>query len=335
MIRKERQIPPKIELLEALLRRLPPTHSKKELLSEELAKAYAGYRGEKSLDYHFDFLPNDKYFIIHDLRIPDSENRYFQLDTLIISACFILIIEVKNISGTLTFDRTFHQLIRELDGNEEAFPDPFLQTSRQESQLKNLLTKYKYTSIPVLSLIVISKPSTIIKNTSHFKETSLKVIHAASLPTKLNDLASIYKEEILTKSELNKIIQLLVQHHSPAYPGVLQKFQIHSSEIITGAHCPICSTLPLHRQRGAWYCPVCKSNIQNAHIYSLKDFYLLISPIISNKQLREFLQLPSISIASKILVSLNLQHSGNFKKRQYELSLTKLNELVKAHSAKL
>ncbi|WP_214480847.1 nuclease-related domain-containing protein [Bacillus sp. SM2101] len=335
MIKKERQIPPKIEKLEALLRRLPPTHSKKEILSEELAKAYAGFRGEKSLDYYFDFLPSEKYFILHDLRIPDSENRYFQLDTLIISACFILIIEVKNISGTLTFDRTFHQLIRELDGNEEAFPDPFLQTSRQESQLKNLLTKYKYPSIPVISLIVISKPSTIIKTTSHFKETSQKVIHAASLPAKLNDLASVYKKEILTKRDLNKIIQLLVKQHSPTYPDVLQKFHIQPSEIITGVHCPICTTLPLHRQRGAWSCPVCKSNIENAHVYALKDFYLLISPIISNKQLREFLQLPSISIATKILASLNLQYSGNFKNRQYELSFTNLNEIVKAHSAKL
>lgn len=82
----------------------------------------AGYRGEQSLDYYLGFLTN--YFILHDLRLPDRDH-HFQLDTLLISPYFILILEVKNISGTLIFDDHFKQLIRVTPEKEEGFgPDP-------------------------------------------------------------------------------------------------------------------------------------------------------------------------------------------------------------------
>ncbi|MFE8701377.1 hypothetical protein ACFYKX_12300 [Cytobacillus sp. FJAT-54145] len=67
MIVKERKVPIKVEVNKALLRRLASTHPKRKKIETDLGKNLAGYNGEQSLDYHLSFLPNDEFFILHDL----------------------------------------------------------------------------------------------------------------------------------------------------------------------------------------------------------------------------------------------------------------------------
>lgn len=134
MIVKPRKIPLSIRKLEALIRRLPPYHPKLPFISEELNKKMAGYKGESSLDFYLGFLDPKQYFIFHDLRLKD-DSRFFQIDTLIVTKSYLLIIEVKNIAGTIHFDPLFNQLIRIKEGKEMAFPDPLLQVKRHELQL--------------------------------------------------------------------------------------------------------------------------------------------------------------------------------------------------------
>jgi hypothetical protein len=78
---------------------------------------------------------------------------------------FILILEVKNITGTLYFDQLHHQLIRTTTDQEEAFPDPILQTRRHRLQLKSWINTHQIPAIPITSLVVISNPTS--KNQSH------------------------------------------------------------------------------------------------------------------------------------------------------------------------
>lgn len=56
MIKKERKIPLSIQKIEALLRRLPDDHPMRDKMKEDLAKSWAGYRGEQSVDYYLSFL---------------------------------------------------------------------------------------------------------------------------------------------------------------------------------------------------------------------------------------------------------------------------------------
>ncbi|MED1098241.1 MULTISPECIES: nuclease-related domain-containing protein [Bacillus] len=90
-----------------MLRNLPSNHPKIPLITEELKKRTAGYRGETALDFPLSFIAEKDYFIFHDLRLQDS-SRYFQMDTLVLSQKFALILEVKNIAGSLYFDPTFN-----------------------------------------------------------------------------------------------------------------------------------------------------------------------------------------------------------------------------------
>jgi hypothetical protein len=124
LIKKERTISTRIKLEEALLRELPPDHKKRPEIQYSLRKNLAGYRGEKELDYHFSFLPDESFLIFNDLRLPRSLNpqRFFQMDTLLLSPQFIVLIESKNIYGHLFFDSHTKQVIRTFDGKKEGFP---------------------------------------------------------------------------------------------------------------------------------------------------------------------------------------------------------------------
>ncbi|MGG3641280.1 nuclease-related domain-containing protein [Bacillus gobiensis] len=189
MIIKERKYPISLQKLEAILKRLPKKASfsaKRALIEEEFLKQKAGYNGEQSIDYHLRLLPDKKYFILQDLRLANKYG-YFQIDTLILSQHFLVILEIKNIRGTIYFDDDFNQLIRSVDGKEEGFLDPMLQISRQQSELMHWLSNENniFTNVPIETFVVISNPSTIIKSSSSnvfIKET---VMHGSFLPQRI------------------------------------------------------------------------------------------------------------------------------------------------------
>ncbi|MCK6258408.1 NERD domain-containing protein [Fictibacillus sp. KIGAM418] len=202
MIIKERKMPLIIRKLNALLRRLPQHHPQRKDIEASFAKYMAGYRGEESIDYVLGFLPEEEYYILHDVRLSDGV-RYFQIDTLIVSLKFILLLEIKNISGTLVFDQTFNQLIRITDEKEEAFPDPILQIQRHEQQFRAWLHQHQHHlhlhQIPLESLVIISSPYTLIKNSRDNQAEHLEmVIHSGKLSKKVNDFETLYHNPILT-----------------------------------------------------------------------------------------------------------------------------------------
>ncbi|WP_421381248.1 nuclease-related domain-containing protein [Bacillus salacetis] len=77
--------------LEALDGRLLETHVAKELIRDELGRRMAGYKGEVNLNYPLSFLSPEDFLILHHIRLFDGTH-YFQIDTLIITVKFILIV---------------------------------------------------------------------------------------------------------------------------------------------------------------------------------------------------------------------------------------------------
>ncbi|WP_162357091.1 nuclease-related domain-containing protein [Metabacillus mangrovi] len=127
MIAKKRTLPLHLLKIQALLRRLPPSHKQISLITEDMNKSTAGYKGELAADYYLSLFDQPSRYIFHDLRLPHAHT-YFQMDTLYLSPSFALIIEVKNISGTLIFEPGLNQMIRSKDGIKTGFADPILQT---------------------------------------------------------------------------------------------------------------------------------------------------------------------------------------------------------------
>ncbi|EIJ80702.1 nerd domain-containing protein [Bacillus methanolicus PB1] len=315
MIAKQRKIPIRIQIYEALLRRLPKNHPKRPEIEEDALKRQAGYKGEQALDFYLNLLPEKDYTIFHDLRLPYG-NSHFQIDTLLLSSTFALILEVKNISGTLIFDRTFNQLIRITGDKEESFPDPLSQVYNQHYQFKNWMEKRKIPELPIEYLVVISNSSSIIKISGN-SNIYRKICPVGDLLRRINEISKIYKSIIITQKEIRRISQFLLKNHSEPSYDITQIYGISKKEISTGVQCPSCFTMPMIRKHGTWECPLCQTRSKTAHVQALQDYFLLIDSSITNKQFRDFLHLHSINTANYLLSSMNLCTSGSTKSRLY------------------
>ncbi len=316
LIRKKRTVPIEILILEALLRRLQPDHPKIPQIQAELAKRKKGYRGELSLNYYLDLIDTPEFLILHDIRLTDGKS-FFQIDTLMITPYFFLILEVKNIAGTLYFEDESNQMIRTLNNEEEGMPNPILQALRHSRQFKNWLTQRKLPLLPIEHLVIISDPKTIIKASRPSIFT--KVMHNANLPFTFEKFQNRHTKETLTMKEMKKIAGAIEKHHTPKKPDPLVQFFISQTEILKGVHCSKCSALPIERKRGYWYCDNCCAKSQDAYIQALKDYTLLIKPTFTNEEIRDFLQIPSSKLIFRLLKSMNLEYTGEKKGRMYRL----------------
>ncbi len=316
MIVKERKMPVHLLQLEALLRRLPAHHSKRNVVVENLAKFMAGYKGEQSIEYPLSFLPETEYSILHDIRLFDQKH-YFQIDTLIVSSCFLLFLEIKNIVGTLIFDAKFNQLIRISDGTlEEGFPDPFLQIKRQEMQLKKWLSLHGIYNLPIESLIVISSPRTIIKTSDEI--LSSKIIHSANLPNKIKQIKNQYKEKVV--SDINGFINKIMNGHSSQRQNILAQYKVKKEELLKGVQCEECFTMAMLKEKQGWRCSNCNSTSKHAHLRALQDYTLLFGTITTNSKLRDFLNMQSSCAVKRLLQTMNIPHTGDNKGRIYDLT---------------
>lgn len=312
-------------VLEALLRRLIPNHPKRSKIKEELIRRKAGYIGERSLDYYKRQFPYLGHYIFQDLRLPLSNNACFQIDSLLLSNRYSIIYDAKHHSGTLVFEE--QQMLRTYDSLEEAFPNPIIQAENQQYHLENLIRKYFNITLPSTSFIVITNPSTIIRYDSHYEQIASKRVIRPTVVRQKSDLFwQKHQKELISKSELQRLCQLLLKLDTPLKPNVLEEFNIGADDILTGVRCSICQSFTVSRQYGSWVCKKCRNADKNAHIPALIDYFLLVGDSITNRQIRTFLHLPSISIASKILASLQLPFEGSFKNRVYFLSLDKLEK---------
>ena len=317
MIAKERTIPIRIQKNDALLRRLPQQHIKRAEIEEDQVKRMAGYRGEQSLDYYLSKLPEKDWIIFHGIRLFDGKY-FFQIDTLILSPYFSLILEVKNFFGTLFFDPLLAQLIQTTqNGEEKGYANPIEQANQQSVSLKKWLAKQNI-HIPIDFLVVISKPSTIIKtppNNTHFLQ---KITHTQFLVSKIEKLKIAHKREFFSPKESKKLTRLLLKAHVPETFDCLKFYKISPSELITGVICPNCFTYPMKRHYGTWYCRNCKNKDKHAHLQAVIDFFLLNNDLpITNQQFRQLLHLTSTDVARKMLISLNLPCTGKNKGRIY------------------
>lgn len=301
------------------LRRLSHQHPRRKDLEDEWARINAGHYGEKSVDYYLELLlTNQNLFIFHDIRIQQATH-FYQMDILILSPYFFLIIEVKNMVGTLIFDQEFHQLIRIYKNKREVFSCPISQLYRQKFLFIEWLKKHRFPTIPIESLVIISNPHTWIRGIPQNNAISKSVIHSNHILSRFHSLTQKHKEEKVTKKELKALSKLLLKHHTPSQYNFQQKYDIHERDIIKGVFCPSCTALPMTRKKHKWYCTVCHTFSKDAHLQALKDYSSLIRPTITNKQCCDFLQISVPYVAQYLLNNLHLPVVGANKGRKYEL----------------
>ncbi|MCG1022777.1 nuclease-related domain-containing protein [Sutcliffiella horikoshii] len=325
IVLKEREYSMKIQVLQALIRRLRPNHPSLPIIKKDLGMAMAGYRGEESIDYYLGILPEMEHDIIvfHDLRLPYN-NKYFQLDTLLISPTFYLILEVKNMIGILQFDPAFQQLIQIIneDGNEKRIPhrDPIQQVNIQLSQFKSWLKIAKLPYLPCECLVIMANANSELRALSHPNIVQKFVTRNTAISDRIVAYITEYGIGEWDTKEFKKIKNKILKNNEPSlFTDLLNKYAIKRSDILNGVFCKSCDTLSMKRRRGCWVCVECNFKCSEAHLEALKDYKLLICSTITNKSLREFLGIKCESTALRLLTSANLAYFGSTRNRRYIL----------------
>lgn len=234
MIMLKRSYPLRALSAKKLLRRIPFSHAKCKLIEDLFHREDAGYWGEKALDYHLSFLPEDQYYIFQHIRLK-YKKWTFQIDFLLLTTKFALIIEVKNYTATLKFESQFNQLIQTQKDKEKSYDDPIEQVKRQQFLLTKWLEKYTTIHLPIHHLVVINNPNAILKTDPDNKEVLKKVCKPYKLLDKINELVVAHQKEMVTVQELRKAGKLLIKHHTPEEFNILEHFKISIEEIPTGA----------------------------------------------------------------------------------------------------
>ncbi len=93
-----------LKSLPRLLARLHPNSPKYKEIEDKLYRVQAGYAGEVKVDKYLEstIFPQ-KVIVLTDVQLPVAENFLIQIDTLILSRSSIILLEIKNIAGTLTY----------------------------------------------------------------------------------------------------------------------------------------------------------------------------------------------------------------------------------------
>lgn len=101
-------------------------------------------------------VPNNA-LLIHSFETRNEVGKSHQIDTLFVCPHFIFILEIKNISGSIWYEKNKHQLLRRKgNGEVESFQSPLDQVQRHADLIERIVGRLGY-PLPVHKAVVIAK----------------------------------------------------------------------------------------------------------------------------------------------------------------------------------
>lgn len=298
--------------LQMLEKRLKDTHPQKEIILAKVKAAKAGLQGERRISevfakYTFPF----EYLLAENIGL--DANGKFQMDAIFLTPYFLVILESKNISGKLFFKQNPALLERETPaGKIDVFESPEIQLSRNIYLLQEWLGEQSLT-IPIYGVIVLSNPKVRVVEPPRKHSTILP----QTIPVYLRNLP---RENVYFDSDkiqkFSKQIKIGQQIYIP-FP-LCERWGINPTDLRSGVQCENCDLLGMIKRKNGWNCPRCGHIDKVGHEKALRDWFMLISDTITNKQCRTFLHIESSDVAHRLLQSLNLIETGTSRDRKYK-----------------
>ncbi|WP_107840338.1 nuclease-related domain-containing protein [Metasolibacillus meyeri] len=268
----------------------------------ELIRVQQGLVGEYYVDRQWDDMQlNTPYFLLHDFQTSKH-----QIDTLFLCHQFLLILEIKNITGIIEIDNTPHQFTRKLkDGSVQGFRNPLNQAQRHQRMLEQYIR-----TLPIFYVVVLAHPKTIIERIP----PNAPIIHSSGLESYVRDLLASHPP-CLTNDHLEQLLQQLLQMRVSVKP----KLNIDASLMRRGVLCNQCAA-QMYYKHGNFICLDCVLKDDGTLLQrALSDYYLLVDEWISNEQFRTFLGIDSIHAAKRLLKKLELPYVGEKRVRKYRI----------------
>lgn len=322
MIIKQRTSNNEYFILDALKRRLPSSHPSYNNISNRIASLEAGIWGENSVKAKLqNFYPPFKFFVLHDIQLQSVE--FFQIDHLIITPHYFLIIESKNLKDDIEITRNPDQMIQFFsNGTRKTYDSPIAQVERNVMWLENWLHE-RNIRIPIYGLVAFTNTNCHIKTSQ--EEPS--ICRTKDINKKILQLPR--DELFLSEEEMNQIAAVILKNHRQHNKSdLLNYYEVVVNEIITGVQCLSCGRFEMtwRKRFGIWEC-VCGNKCENAHERALEDYRYIIGDEMTNKQCRQFLHLHTRNTAQRLLVKSNYIQVGERVNCKYKFNgLKKSNE---------
>ena len=295
--------------MQALLRRLHIHDEHFHNYQTELSNLQAGYFGEQRLDREFtDFTIPHAHHLLHNVEIRTSHGSSHQMDSIVLTSHFLLILEIKNITGTLLYKPHHHEFSRlRKDGVVENFTDPFEQAYRHQLFIERLLHSW-HIKLPVTYAVVIVNQNAVLDESLR----GYPIFHLTGLRRYIHHLFSTFSACDVDLAHVSKRLLELIQRHPP------KRRVTDTDRLKKGVLCVKCEFKSwMEYENRSWCCRTCGTRDKNALRWALHDYRLLISERITNQQFREFVGIESIHTASKILTRSGLEKVGDNKGRAY------------------
>ena len=293
LILKEKTEPESLNRLRRLVTRLEdPSPYLQELRNRE-----QGYHYECQLQFFLDrilyqFHPT---IILHDIRIPIGHTS-FQIDCLLLTMNFGLLIEIKSSSGTMSFTNNG----RFFNYDKGEMHNPITQVLEQRDRLIDFLGVNNYFFEHV---VCVGNPRVSVETDDSSNWVLERIIPFEQLKNFINNMFQKYSQSIITKDRMINIGNYLKSSHQEK----LHRYNVHPNLVQPGVICPSCKRLGMERKRYNWYCKHCKCDSKYAHHEDILDWFSFkSSDKLTNTTCRNFLGVNSETTAYTLLNNCNL-----------------------------
>ncbi|WP_342508631.1 nuclease-related domain-containing protein [Sporosarcina sp. FSL K6-2383] len=301
-----RKKPVLLQGIPRLIARLPPDHRKVQYLQKQLYRIGAGYSGECNVDSYIERTQFPHIMkIFTDVHLCNSPKFTFQIDTLIITEQYILIIEVKNLKDSVRFIPNPPHLVQVLETGDEVVLDcPVYQIESNKSNLDEWL-RQRGIHLKTLGLLILANPNTKVIDTPD----NFPIIYKKQIPFYLQKLRPT--EDILTPQQIQELSRQIHAEQQQFNPFPLcTYYHIHPDDLRKGLLCHDCHGQLKRKNRETWHCPHCLKVAVDPHNDAIQDWLILVKPSLNNKDCRNFLMLKDKYAASYALNKSPLMKKG-------------------------
>lgn len=215
---------------------------RKKLIDRDIIYLKQGIDGEKRVSYEIEnsFIPM---LVLYDIRIED-ENSIAQIDYVLITKYFILVLETKKLNGDILVNESgeFIRYFKNSFGKvykKEGMYSPVAQNERHVRILENYLKKHnKIKNIPIYSCVVLANPKSVVnrnKAPENIKNQIIKYDNLTSfIESKIKDHEKMKDGKILDK-QMYSIANFLKEGNKEATFDFHKKYGLSKNDFCHNA----------------------------------------------------------------------------------------------------
>ncbi|AYC29941.1 NERD domain-containing protein [Paenisporosarcina cavernae] len=255
------------------------------------------------------FTPDFPINLFHDILLKSYS--FFQIDHLILTKHYALIIESKNLKFQIEITRNPDQLIQydEL-GNSKVMDSPLQQLEKNCEWMRGWLLN-KGIDLPVFGIFAVSNVNCKIVT----KQEEPTIVRASFLQKKILELPR--STEFIDENTLAKLKKSILNEHMEFdQHNFLKNFDVDVKELLPGMWCDVCKKLTVSKIGFKFMC-TCGNENPSSFMQAVNDYFLLMKNEMSNKECRTFLKIESAKVTYRKLQQSGLQIQGRGRNTLY------------------